>query len=63
MVNRILKSAIFLEYPSQVAFAADLKVSDSLLSKIVRGWREPTPELRRAIAEKLGVSEREIFPA
>jgi transcriptional regulator with XRE-family HTH domain len=63
MVNRKLKSAIYGEYPSQVAFAADLQVSDSLLSKIVRGWREPTPELRRAMAEKLGVPERELFPA
>jgi transcriptional regulator with XRE-family HTH domain len=63
MVNRKLKSAIYGEYPSQLAFAADLEVSDSLLSKIVRGWREPTPELRKTISEKLGVPERELFPA
>jgi len=63
MVNRKLKAAIYRDYPSQMAFAADLRVSDSLISKIIRGWREPTPELRKNIARKLGVTENEVFPA
>ena len=59
-INLKLKSAIISQYGSQIAFAAVLGVHDSLLSRIVRGWREPTEELRKLICEKLGVTN-EIF--
>jgi transcriptional regulator with XRE-family HTH domain len=59
-VNRKLKAAIITTYGSQIAFAADLGVDESLISRIVRGWRKPTEELQKLICEKLGVSS-EIF--
>jgi transcriptional regulator with XRE-family HTH domain len=57
----ILKIEILKKYPSQCDLALELKISESLLSKIVRGRHEATPELRCAIAEKLGISEMELF--
>ncbi len=61
-MNFKLKFKILELYPSQVAFAKDLGVCDSGLSKIVRGWREPTPDLKRAMAQKLRCEPDEIFP-
>lgn len=61
MINTRLKSAILERYPSQVAFAADLGLSESLLSRIVRGWRKPSEKLRKNICERLGVQEDQIF--
>ncbi len=61
--NKKLKSAIFSLYETQAEFAEDLGINDTLLSKIIRGRREPTPELRQKISQKLGVEEREVFEA
>jgi len=60
-INIKLKTAIIKQYGSQIAFAAALGVHDSLLSRIVRGWHQPTEELRNLICKKLGVKEHEIF--
>jgi len=60
-MNLRLKVEILKQYPTQCDLARDLKVSESLLSKIVRGRHEPSPELRRALAQKLRVSEGELF--
>lgn len=60
-MNIELKSTIYRKIGSQVRFAADLGISESLLSRIIRGWRDPSPELRQKIAETLGVEESEIF--
>jgi len=60
-MNLRLKVEILRRYPTQCDLARDLKVSESLLSKIVRGRYEPSPELRRALAEKLLVPEGELF--
>lgn len=62
MTNYTLKTEIMKKFGSQIAFASKLKISEGLLSKIVRGWRPATPELRREIAQKLGVNEGKIFP-
>ncbi len=59
--NYKLKSLIFIKYGSQVNFAYHLKIHEALLSKIVRGWRQPDENLRRRICEKLGAKEDEIF--
>ncbi len=56
-----LKIEILKQYPSQCDLALELKVSESLLSKIIRGRHKANPELRCAIAEKLGVTEAELF--
>jgi len=61
-MNLALKFAILKKYASQIACARDIGVSDSLLSKFVRGWREPTLEQKRALSRKLGTKVHEIFP-
>lgn len=60
-MNLRLKVEILRRYPTQCDLARDLKVSESLLSKIVRGRHEPSQELRRALADKLLVPEGELF--
>ncbi len=62
MLNYRLKSMNYRKYNSQVEFAAELQISESLLSRVIRGWRPATPELRQQIARKLGIEEQEIFP-
>ncbi len=62
MVNLALKFAILKKYPSQSACARDIGWSESLLSKFVRGWREPNPDQKKALSRKLGTKIREIFP-
>jgi len=59
--NHRLKAAIFLVYETQAECAAELGISDGLLSMIVRGRRKPSKGLSELIAKKLAVSESEIF--
>ncbi|MFI5329627.1 MAG: helix-turn-helix domain-containing protein [Desulfobaccales bacterium] len=61
-MNLKLKIKIMEHYPSQIAFAFDLGIDGSELSKIVRGWRSPKPELKEIIAQKLKCKPDEIFP-
>ena len=61
-MNLVLKVAILKKYASQMACARDIGWSDSLLSKIVRGWREPNPDQKKALSRKLGTKVHEIFP-
>lgn len=42
--------------------AALLQIDQSLVSRIERGFRRPTEEQRRCLAETLGVSAHELFP-
>jgi transcriptional regulator with XRE-family HTH domain len=60
-LNLKLKVEILRKYPTQCDLARDLKVSESLLSKIVRGRHAPSPALRRALADRLRVPEGELF--
>ena len=60
-MNLKLKVEILRRYPTKCDLARDLKVSESLLSKIVRGRHEPSPKLRRSLAQKLQISEEELF--
>ncbi|MBW1991842.1 MAG: helix-turn-helix transcriptional regulator [Deltaproteobacteria bacterium] len=62
-MNLKLKFAIIEKYGSQADFAKVMGLSESGLSRIIRGRREPEPELKETIARKLGVSPDEIFPA
>lgn len=62
MMNLPLKLAILKKYPSQSACARDIGMSESLLSRFVRGWREPNPEQKKAISRKLRAKVNEIFP-
>jgi transcriptional regulator with XRE-family HTH domain len=60
-MNLKLKVLIMQKYGSQIALAHELGMDSSELSKFVRGWRIPKPELQEAIAEKLGVTPGELF--
>lgn len=61
-LNKRLKSAIFLRYGTQAAFADVLGVCETIVSKLVRGRRAGPPELREKIAVYLGMDEQELFP-
>ena len=61
--NWNLKKAIAeSEYKYQIALAKDLEISEALLSKILNGWKKPTPELAEKIAELLKTSPGTLFP-
>jgi transcriptional regulator with XRE-family HTH domain len=61
-MNLKLKLEILRRHQSQYECAKALGISESLLSRIVRGRKDPTPTLRRKISRHLGISENEIFP-
>jgi len=46
---------IAVKYGSQRQFCQTLGKADDWLSRIVRGWKDPTPAEMRLIAEKLDV--------
>jgi ribosome-binding protein aMBF1 (putative translation factor) len=62
MMNLALKLAILKKYTSQCACARDIGWSESLLSKFIRGWRQPDPEQKKALSRKLGIKVHEMFP-
>ena len=62
-MNIKLKVKILEVYPSQIAFAHELGIDSSELSKFVRGWRDPKPELKEIMAQKLMCKPDEIFPS
>ncbi len=47
-MNTWLRDKIKENYPSQIAFATDIGEHDSLVSKVVRGWRG-VPEERKLV--------------
>ena len=61
-MNVILKISILEKKGSQSALAREIEVCESLISKIVQGRRQPTPEQRQAISKALGAPEHELFP-
>lgn len=56
-----LKMAIAARFKTQLAFAREVGLHSIALSKIVNGWREPTPVERRRIAEALDADEGWLF--
>jgi len=45
----------------QNKMAQEMEVDEAVLSRIINGYREPTPELRRKIAKYLGADEDWLF--
>ena len=45
----------------QWRLARQIGISESTLSRIVVGRRDPSPEERKAIANALGITAREVF--
>lgn len=56
-----LKLQLFCAGIHQSRLARDLGIEESLLSRIIRGYRRPTFEQRRKMAEYLNVSEAWLF--
>lgn len=56
-----LKSCRFLAGKSQDEVAHSAGISQAKLSRIERGYAQPTPEEKRLIAEILGRTPEEVF--
>ena len=50
-----LKTLIIAKYGSQRQFCQVIGKADDWLSRVVRGWKDPTPEEMQLIAERLDV--------
>lgn len=60
-MNLKLKFAILERYENQTIFARDVGLGESLVSRIVRGYKIPTVKQAEIICRKLGVAEDELF--
>jgi transcriptional regulator with XRE-family HTH domain len=56
-----LKLAIFKRGLHQNHLAKAVGINEAVLSKIIRGYREPSATLRRALAEYLQMDEEWLF--
>ena len=56
-----LKMALAVRGMLQIELAQKLEVSPDLVSRIVRGWTEPSQELRSRIAEVVQADEGWLF--
>ncbi len=57
-----LKLTLLERGEHQYEIAARVGVSETRMSRIVRGRLEPTEAERKALARALGVAESELFP-
>jgi DNA-binding XRE family transcriptional regulator len=60
-MNLELKMKIIGTKRPQIYLAQKLGIPEPYLSKIVNGWINPKPELKKRIADALGVQVSEIF--
>lgn len=58
-----LKMEIWLSGMRQNRLARELKVDETVLSKIINGYREPSPELRASLAQFFNKDEGWLFQA
>jgi transcriptional regulator with XRE-family HTH domain len=58
-----LKLAIFKHGIHQNHLAKELGINEAILSKVIRGYREPSALLRRTLASYLKVDEAWLFEA
>jgi transcriptional regulator with XRE-family HTH domain len=56
-----LKLKIFLRGSHQNRLAKSVGIDETVLSKIIRGYRKPTPEQRKLLAEFLEADEAWLF--
>ena len=61
-MNLALKLKILESKKPQIHLAHVLGIPEPYLSKIVRGWVDPKPDLKKRIADALGVQVITIFP-
>lgn len=63
MNNLKLRGLILSKYPTQADFAQAIGVSETILSRIIKGRRGATPEQKQTISKILGVAQDELFPS
>ncbi len=56
-----LKLQLFRSAVRQNFLARELGIDESILSKIIHGYREPSPEQRQRLSGYLGVEESWLF--
>jgi transcriptional regulator with XRE-family HTH domain len=56
-----LKLLLWRSRIHQNKMAQEMEVDEAVLSRIINGYREPSPELRRKIAEYLAADEDWLF--
>jgi DNA-binding XRE family transcriptional regulator len=61
-MNLSLKTKILKSQCPQIAIAHDVGIPEPYLSKIVNGWIDPKPEIKKKIAKALKCPVEEIFP-
>jgi transcriptional regulator with XRE-family HTH domain len=61
-MNLVLKISILQKFLYQADFAKAVGVNETVLSRIVKGRREPTPEQKSKMARILEVPRDELFP-
>ncbi len=60
-MNVDLKEKIIQSGSSQLQISREVGVSDAFFSKVVRGWVNPSAEIKRKIALALGCKVEEVF--
>ncbi len=61
IMNFLLKTRIIEKFGTQVDFAQEIKVSETLVSKIIRGRRTLDSERQLIWAKALGCNPKELF--
>ncbi|MGC2422780.1 MAG: helix-turn-helix transcriptional regulator [Nitrospirota bacterium] len=57
----LIKTALLKRELTQMQVANALGVSESLISKIINGHMEPKADVRKGLADLLGVKEESLF--
>ena len=60
-MNWKLKQKIIEEFGSQIAFAYEIGEQDIAVSKVVRGWRNISPEKQKKWAKALDCKPGDVF--
>jgi DNA-binding XRE family transcriptional regulator len=60
-MNLPLKISIIKSKKRQTFLAHEVGIPEPYMSKIVNGWHNPSPDLKRRIADALGVKVSDIF--
>lgn len=61
-MNFTLRSRIYATFPTQADFCKVVQISESRLSRIIRGRVTPSPEEVWRLCEVLQVTPEELFP-
>jgi transcriptional regulator with XRE-family HTH domain len=57
----LFKTELLTRGLTQMQVAHSLEVSESLLSRVINGHTNPKPDLRKVLADLLGVAEGTLF--